>query len=188
MASASDEQFQAVQQALERLEAAGIAYAVTGSWVVSSYGLLRNTHDLDLVVSLTEADVARIVAAFPWPRYYADDVAIAEAVARQSFFNILDVEASLKIDFWPLKTDDYSQEQFRRRRRGHMAERSVWLLTPEDIVLSKLLWFKMSESERQWRDIESVWQLKRDELDLDYLRRWAARLSVADLLNRVTES
>lgn len=123
---------------------------------------------------MTEAEIARLVAAFPSPRYYTDDVAISEALAQQSFFNIVDVEASLKIDFWPLKTDNYSQEQFRRRQRGLMAERLVWLLTPEDIVLAKMRWFKRSESERQWRDVESVWQLKRAELDMDYLRHWVA--------------
>jgi hypothetical protein len=54
--------------------------------------------------------------------------------------------------------------------------------------LAKLLWIKMSDSERQWRDVQSVWALKKGELDLPYLRQWASRLSVADLLSKVTSS
>ena len=69
-----------------------------------------------------------------------------------------------------------------------MGERHVWALTSEDIILAKLLWIKMSDSERQWRDVQSVWALKKAELDLAYLRLWASRLSVADLLSKVTSS
>ena len=59
------------------------------------------------------------------------------------------------------------------------------MLTPEDVILSKLLWYKMSESDLQMRDIMSVWKVQQETLDLDYLRSWAARLSVADLLAQV---
>lgn len=179
------EQIEAFQKAIEALESTGIPYAVTGSWVVSAYGILRTTHDLDVVIAVRDAEVAKLVAAFPQPRYYVDDLAIVEAVATRSFFNIIDGDSTLKVDFWPLKPDDYSQEQFRRRKKVRLAEKNVWALTAEDIILAKLLWIKMSDSERQWRDVESVWALKKAELDLPYLRTWAARLSVGEMLSKI---
>jgi len=182
------EQIEAFQRAADALESTKIPYAVTGSWVVSAYGILRATHDLDVVIAVRGEDSAKIVAAFPQPRYYADEVAITEAIAARSFFNVIDGDSTLKIDFWPLKDDDYSREQFRRRKIVMMGEWRVWALAPEDIILAKLLWIKMSESERQWRDVQSVWSLKKDELDLPYLRLWASRLSVADLLSKVTSA
>jgi hypothetical protein len=182
------EQIEAFQRVIDALEGTGIPYAVTGSWVVSAYGILRATHDLDVVIAVRGEDAAKIVAAFPYPRYYADGVAITEAIAARSFFNVIDGDSTLKIDFWPLKDDDYSQEQFRRRNMVRMGERHVWALTSEDIILAKLLWIKMSDSERQWRDVQSVWALKKAELDLAYLRLWASRLSIADLLSKVTSS
>ncbi len=182
------EQIEAFQRAIDALEISGIAYAVTGSWVVSAYGILRATHDLDVVIAVEVADPTKLVAAFPAPRYYADEITIVEAFATRSFFNIIDGESTLKIDFWPLKDDDYSQEQFRRRKPVIMGDRQVWALTAEDIILAKLLWIKMSDSERQWRDVQSVWALKKAELDLPYLHLWAARLSVADLLSKVMTS
>lgn len=182
------EQVEAFQQAIDALERTGLSYAITGSWVVSAYGILRATHDVDVVIAIQGGEAARIVEAFPYPRYYADEIAIAEALATRSFFNVIDGESTLKIDFWPLKDDDYSQEQFRRRKTVRMGERRVWALTAEDIILAKLLWIKMSDSERQWRDVQSVWTLKKAELDLPYLRLWAARLSVADLLSKVTSA
>ncbi len=180
------EQLAAFQYAIDALETAGIDYVVTGAWVISAYGILRATHDLDIVIAVQSVDPAKLVAAFPAPRYYADEIWIAESLAGLSFFNIIDSESTLKIDFWPLKNDDYSQEQFRRRAPVMMGERRVWALTAEDIILAKLLWIKISDSERQWQDVRTVWALKKDELDMPYLNQWATRLSIADLLAKAT--
>lgn len=180
------EQIEAFRQAIEALEQADISYAITGSWVISAYGIVRATHDLDLIIAVQGGEAGRIVLAFPSPRYYADEAAIAEGLATRSFFNIIDMDSGLKIDFWPLKDDEYSQTQFRRRQTATIEGRTAWLLSPEDIILAKLLWFKMSESERQWRDIMSVWQALQDGLDQGYLKTWAARLSIADLFAKIT--
>ena len=92
------EQIEAFQQALEALESTGIPYAITGSWVVSAYGILRATHDLDVVVAVQGGEAAQLIAAFPSPRYYADEAAIAEALASRSFFNIIDGDSTW---IWP---------------------------------------------------------------------------------------
>ncbi|HLB47697.1 MAG TPA: hypothetical protein VJL59_11880 [Anaerolineales bacterium] len=182
----SSEQMSALQRALDALEQAGISYAITGSWVVSAYGVLRATHDLDVVIAIRGDEAPRIAAAFPCPPYfYADEEFIRESLAARTMFNIIDGDSSLKVDFWPLQADDYSREQFRRRRKIEMGGRQAWALSPEDIILAKLLWIKISDSERQWRDVESVWALKKDQLDVDYLKAWAGRISVSSLLARV---
>jgi hypothetical protein len=180
------EQIEALQRAIEALEKTGIPYAITGSWVVSAYGVLRATHDLDVVVAVKGSRANQITSAFTNPPYfYADEESIAEAFQANSFLNVIDGDSALKIYFWPLKEDAYSQEQFRRRTLIPIGGRQAWALTPEDIILAKLLWIKISDSERQWRDVESVWALKKPELDLNYLQMWAARISVAELLSRV---
>lgn len=76
---------------------------------------------------------------------------------------------------------------YSRRRQAQIAGRKVWVLAPEDVILAKLLWYKMSESDKQWGDIESVWKARDERLDVNYLETWAARLSVADLLEKVKE-
>ncbi len=60
------------------------------------------------------------------------------------------------------------------------------MLAPEDVFLSKLLWYRLSPSQRQLDDCIGVWKVQKDALDVEYLRRWAERLSVADLLQKVT--
>lgn len=184
MAQPSD-QLDALYRALDALEASGIDYAITGSWVINAFGILRMTHDLDVVVALKTNDVTQLGIAFPEPAYYYDEIDAADAVRTRSMFNIIDGESTLKIDFWPLKDDAYSQEQFKRRVRIKFMDRQAWSLTAEDILLAKLLWIKISDSERQWRDVQSIWQLKQNDLDRNYLETWAARISVTNLLAKV---
>ncbi len=171
-------------RAIDGLENAQIPYAITGSWASTTYGMPRTTHDLDIVVSIAVKNVPALVAAFP-PPIYADPDWIQEAVALGQFFNIIDPTLGLKIDFWPLKNDEYSQQQFARRRQINILDRLVWMFAPEDIILAKLLWHKLLPSETQIRDSAGVWQAQRETLDTDYLHHWAARLEVNDLLAKI---
>ena len=59
---------------------------------------------------------------------------------------------------------------------------SVYVASPEDTILSKLQWAKMSGSERQTRDALRVYEMQRDGLDEAYLARWAVELGVEELL------
>jgi hypothetical protein len=48
------------------------------------------------------------------------------------------------------------------------------------------LWYRMGGevSDRQWRDVLEVLKTRAGELDIEYLRKWAAELHVSDLLER----
>ena len=59
------------------------------------------------------------------------------------------------------------------------------MLAPEDVILSKLLWYRLSESERQLDDCIGVWKVQRDTLEVDYLRHWAQQLALTELLAQV---
>jgi hypothetical protein len=170
---------------VDALEAADVPYAVTGSWASSIFGQPRTTHDLDLILALSVEQAARVAAALP-PPIYADPVWMQAAAALGEFFNIIDADLGVKVDCWPLKSDEYSQLQFQRRRREDLGGHEGWVLAPEDVILSKLQWYRLSESAQQLRDCIGVWKVQKDVLDLDYLRQWAARLSLTDLLEKVT--
>src|SRR5581483_10785947 len=58
-------------------------------------------------------------------------------------------------------------------------------LFEQDVILRKLEWYRRGgeASERQWRDVLAVLRVQQ-HLDETYLRRWAERLGVSDLLTR----
>jgi len=182
-----EEQRDFLLQVLEALERAGAAYAITGSWASTTYGLPRTTHDLDVVIAISVEQAAELAAAFPAP-FYADAQWIQAAAAEHTFFNVIDPATGLKVDFWPAKDDEFSRAQFQRRRRQELFGRGVWMLAPEDVILAKLLWYQASESDTQLRDCVGIWKAQRGALDQAYLAHWAQRLKIADLLTRVTRA
>ena len=81
----------------------------------------------------------------------------------------------------------FEQEEFRRRLPVRTGEHSVWVATPEDLILSKLDWYRLGgeSSERQWRDVISLLQLHGQQLDRTYLDLWVQQLRLSELWERV---
>lgn len=166
-----------------RLDAAGIAYMLTGSIAAGYYAQPRMTRDIDLVVEVAPADAERIVEAFT-PEFLCDVDAIRRAIARQSLFNLIHVEAVAKVDCVVRKDLPYGREEFRRRRQVDLEGRPLWIVSAEDLILSKLAWAKTSRSELQLRDVRQL-LASVHPLDQAYLDHWAASLTVSDLLREV---
>lgn len=95
----------------------------------------------------------------------------------------------VKIDVYVAWRSIFAQSQFARRIRRNVGTDEpleLSLATPEDTVLAKLHWFRQSGevSDRQWRDVLGVLKVQGGLLDFAYLRHWAARLGLTELLNR----
>lgn len=178
-----DEQSALIQLVVDRLDAAGIPYMLTGSMALALYASPRMTRDIDLVIDCDQAGADRLVAAFERDSYVSRE-AVQEAVAHRSMFNIIFEPSVSKVDFILRKDDAYRRTEFGRRRPLAFGERTVWVVAPEDLLLSKLHWAQQSDSERQLRDAASILKVQ-DALDRDYLRAWAERLGVLSELERV---
>jgi hypothetical protein len=170
-----------LREVSERLGSAGIRFMVTGSVAMGYYAEPRMTRDIDLVVALMESDVDRVVRLFQQD-YYVDEHAVARAIAGRSIFNIIHVEKVVKVDLIVLKGDAYRQEEFARRRLIEMGEFQTWIVSREDLILSKLCWARDSRSEMQLRDVRNLLSSGYDEA---YLRTHAKALGVEDLLEEV---
>jgi hypothetical protein len=65
----------------------------------------------------------------------------------------------------------------------------VWVCSPEDVILSKLLWYRAAPVlERQFQDVLEVYEIQEPYLEHDYLERWASTLGIADLLELVRQA
>ncbi|MCA9996654.1 MAG: hypothetical protein KDE56_12935 [Anaerolineales bacterium] len=175
-----------VTQTLERI---GVTYAIGGSLASSLHGVMRSTLDVDIVADMRFEHVSPLATALA-QEFYADNNMMQEAIKRRSSFNLIHYETAFKVDIFIRKLRPFDQMQLERRQISVIAndpERSVYVTSPEDTVLAKLEWYRLGSevSERQWRDILGVLKTRVGELDLDYLRQWAAELKVSDLLEKV---
>lgn len=166
-----------------RLESAGIPYMVTGSVAVSFYAEPRMTRDVDLVVELQPMDAERLVAMFG-DEFICDADRIRDAIDRRSMFNLIHSAAVVKIDIIVRKDGAYREEEFRRRRKADVTGVPIWVVSAEDLILSKLEWARGSRSEIQLRDVRNVIAAQ-PALDWRYIGQWAGRLGLNDLLSEV---
>jgi hypothetical protein len=174
------EQLHVLKLLTGRLEAAGLPYLITGSIAAGLYGQPRMTRDIDIVAVLHPPHAPRLPELLG-PEFVCDAEAIRDAIARRGIFSVVHREALQKVDIIVRDDRDYEIEKFERRRRVEVDGQSMWIISPEDLVLSKLVWAKTSRSELQFRDVRSIIALQ-PELDWPYMERWALRLTVAGLL------
>jgi hypothetical protein len=165
----------------ERLDAARIPYMLTGSYALAFYTTPRMTRDLDLVISLGEDDIGAIVKVFE-SDFYIDVDDVRSAVRSRSQFNLMHLKSGIKVDLIIRKAAEYRQVEFARRRQVNFAGVKTWIVTKEDLILSKLDWAKDSGSELQQRDVRSLMD---DSVDREYVEQWAKRLGVDALLRSV---
>ncbi len=172
-----------LQRVTADLEAAGIPYMVTGSMALAVYAEPRMTRDVDLVIELPASDVDRFVDLFE-SEFHCDRDRIREAAVRRSMFNLIHTQTIVKVDCVVRQDTPYRLEEFRRRQRIVVAGLPMVVVSPEDLVLSKLDWARDSRSEVQLRDVRLVLQAQ-PGLDWEYLTHWAAVLGLTALLGEV---
>jgi hypothetical protein len=146
----------------ERLHSLGIDYMVTGSFAMASYVTARTTMDIDIVLDITASDATRFEHKFAGD-YYVTASSIARAFERQSMFNIVNNSTLVKVDCIIKKTDSFEIGRFERRRRGTIGTTEFWVISKEDLILSKLRWASGSYSERQFEDIRKLLASGADE-------------------------
>jgi hypothetical protein len=177
----------AITPIVEALEELGIPYHIGGSVASSLYGLPRLTIDADLVADIRMKHVRPLVEQLETD-YYIDEDMIRDAIRRQSSFNVIHQDTILKVDIFIPKSRLFDQEELRKIRQEVLSEgtRPFNIASPEGTILNKLEWYRMGGevSDRQWNDILGVLKVQGTNLDIAYLRHWAANLNVTDLLER----
>jgi len=171
-----------LKKVVNKLEKLKIPYMITGGIAVSFWGLPRTTHDLDIVIKIKEKDKEKIIEAFK-KEFYISERAVTEAIRNQSTFNLIHYRSGLKIDFWMAKETDFGNLEFRRRKKRKTFGKKIYFISPEDLILEKLLWFKESQSTRHLEDIEGI--LKISKVNIDYIKKWAKKHSTIEIFDKI---
>jgi hypothetical protein len=172
------------------LDHSAIPYMVVGSFASSAYGATRSTQDIDLVINATAPQLLVFIKELG-DDYYADTNAALEALANRSMFNVIDQALGWKIDLIIPKDRAYSREAFQRRRPVDIPDLqslSVFVASPEDVIISKLEWAKLGQSHRQIEDVVAILQRRFGTLDLSYMQQWIANLDLQVQWNEARKS
>jgi hypothetical protein len=178
-----------LQEVVAVLDRLGISYAVGGSWASSLFGKPRLTHDADLTVEPFWGKEAAFCASFG-ENYYVSLPMIQDALHHRSSFNLIHWSSGFKVDLFVRKDRPFDVSAMARRRPHSLAEGlSLILVSPEDVILLKLEWYRLGgeTSERQLEDVRGILQVQAGKLDRAYLDHWAADLGVSDLLQRARQ-
>lgn len=163
----------------KRLDKIGIKYMLVGSMALAHYAMPRATVDIDIVVNILPENIDKFIAEFE-EDYYIPLESAKNAVRQKRMFNMLNNQTIWKIDCVVLKENEFDLNAFSRRQKvDYAGEFDVWIISREDLILSKLNWAKRTKSERQMLDVAS---LIRNGFDKEYVETWAKKLGVDELL------
>lgn len=160
-----------------KFEQGGFDYMLTGSLAMNYYAQPRMTRDIDVVVALKPPDINLFTKLFA-PDYYVVQEAVARAVVHESVFNLIHQEAVIKVDCIVRKSSNYRRLEFERREAISLQDFTIWIVSKEDLIISKLDWARDSRSELQLRDVRN---LLATGYDARYVEEWTQKSGLADL-------
>jgi hypothetical protein len=170
------------QKIIDVLNNCEIPYMLSGSVAMSLYIVPRATEDFDFIVHLQPQDIDRFVGNFK-EGYYCDKDQIEDAVRNRSMFNIIDHATGFKADFVVLKSEPFRQNEFTRRISMEFFGKTIYVVSLEDLIISKLIWIQDLQSDIQMKDIRNL--AVSDNLDWEYIKLWIGKLhlNTFNLLN-----
>jgi len=176
---------QVLAEVTAALDKAGIRYAIGGSVASGARGIWRNTHDVDILAAIRPVQIRAFADALG-KDWYADDDMMRSAILSGRSFNVIQIRLAWKVDIFPA-TEEFHMTQLERASIIAVGAAKVpcSVTSTEDILLAKLRWYRDGghTSKNQWDDAINLIATN-NQLDSAYLQQWAARLGVADLLEK----
>ncbi len=157
----------------------GIRFFITGGVVAAYYGEYRNTQDIDIVAEINACGTLDGLFDELARRFLISRPAFKDALRRRSMFQLLDTEKVIRAAVYV--TNSCANRFDRTVPTEPVPGIVLPFPSPEDAILSKLVWIKMG-SDRSKRDVVAMLRVQRDRLDMDYLDRTAGELSVTEIL------
>jgi hypothetical protein len=174
----------ALDELSQLLEEEQIPHAVMGGLAVRVYGIPRATFDLDFTLSLPRDDLPRLydlleARGYTVPEAYRKgwlDVISGPPLVK---YRLLAAGRTIDLDFF-LAESEFQKSVLSRKRRERVNGCLVWLVSPEDLILLKLI----AGRARDMADIADV-LFTQGQLDRPYMERWASELGVRDKFDQI---
>lgn len=144
---------------VQRLEALGLPYMVTGSVASMIYGEPRLTLDVDIVLDLEAERATDLLAAFPDSEFYRPPLEVLRVECARStrgHFNLIHHASGMKADVYLAARDSLRRWGLAHRRRIAFGEGQLALAPPEYVILRKLEFWREGGSEKHLRDVRAM--------------------------------
>ena len=158
------------------LEENKIEYMLSGSIALSLYAVPRFTRDIDIVLNLKKEDIEKFIALFE-NNFYLNSKTIKHEVDKKGMFNIIDNNSGYKIDFIIKKETEFRNAEFARKQFKKVFDFNAWVVSAEDLIISKIIWIQTYVSDTQMNDIRSL--LRNDSIDKVYITDWCNKLRIS---------
>lgn len=176
------EQVEFLQLAVKKLNELGISWMLVGSYATSAWGEARFTDDIDIVVNLSPDQVTSLCAAFAGDEFYVSEAAARDAVRVRKQFNVLHPASGNKIDFMIARQDEWGRLQMDRRQQGTIqAGLTVQIASPEDVIISKMRYYKEGGSDKHLRDSAGVLAVQGGNIDRTYIAHWSDHFGLTEI-------
>lgn len=179
---------------LEALKAAHVDYLIGGAIAEWAWGEPRATQDIDIVINLPIESAGKLSKELEKRDMLVPAEIILDTLLEDRAdipINAIHIHSGLKADLYPVRPgDELRLSAFQRRQRidyGPPIGR-VYVHSPEDLVLYKLLYFSISQQPKHSRDIAAILRARKDQIDLVYIKEWATRLGLSSLWKELFDS
>lgn len=179
---------------LEALKASKIEYLIGGAIAEWAWGEPRATQDLDIVIDLPIKTVGRLSRELEKRDMLVPTDIILDAMMEDRAdipLNAIHMYSGLKADLYLMRDDDeLRRSAFQRRILVDYGPPigEVYVHSPEDLILYKLMYFGLSGQPKHARDIGAILKAKTDQLDHEYIERWVDRLGLGSMWRELKDN
>lgn len=169
---------------IELLHELAIPYMVTGSLASNYFGITRSTKDADILIQTDSASISALARRVKHPLHLNPQMSF-ESITGTSRYVVENKEGEYVIELFLLSDDPHDQERFKRRRNIPMQNQSVWVASPEDVIVTKLRWSKLGKRTKDVDDVRNVIAVQAETLDWEYIHRWCGVHGTRELLDEI---
>jgi len=172
---------------LAALKASGVEYMLGGALAEWAWGEPRATQDVDVVINLPIRSIGRFSRELEKRDMLVPEDVILDTLTEDRAdipLNAVHIHSGLKADLYLVREGDaLRQSAFQRRILVDYGPPigKVYVHSPEDLIIYKLLYFSISGQSKHARDIAAMMKANTDRIDLEYIEKWVDHLGLASV-------
>jgi hypothetical protein len=96
-------------------------------------------------------------------------------------------KTGFQIEVFFLSNDEHDQQRFARRRLVSTFGCQAYLLSLEDVLITKLRWLQLAGRRKDEDDLRAVLRIQHGRVDWPYVESWCERHGTRQLLERLRQ-